>query len=151
MVPSSGRLLDPSVVDIRSYISDLDPIITESLSPLGIMDYRDLVSRVLFGRAARHPVIRTTSFGSIPRNYDGAAFLPNAETGTVVRRRFTPTILAFGVDRIGNEITPQQPRAVSTGGLVPTRRIFEGFSVSTSGHTLRPRRSLFGFFERNAE
>lgn len=151
MVASLGGVLNPCVNDIRPYLHDLDPIIAENLLALGIVDYHDLVSRVVFGRVTRHRVLRNTSYESAQESHDRPAFTQHEDTGIVLRRRLVPSVLVPRADDLDDEVAAPQPRAVSTGAMLPLRRIFKGFSVSTSGHTLRPRRSLFHLFERKVD
>ncbi len=64
----------------------------------------------------------------------------------VRRDQVSPALSATEVSEVDAQHGGGKKRTASVGGFMPKRRVFEGFSMSTRGHTLRPRRSLMGFF-----
>ena len=162
VVSAAHESLAHHIDDIMSILADLDPEIAGSLSPLGIIDYHDLVSRVLLGQTSHYRLQQATEnqfgHGSLGRQQQrpSSSLCEEDTTGTVVRRRHpAPAIglLPFEVDGVGSgtEAAPQQPRTVSLGAWAPKGRIFQRFSMSTSGQTFRPRRSLFAYFGRKED
>lgn len=148
-------MVSPFHGTLGSEIDDITPHLakfgSESLYLLGVIDYHDLVSRVLFGKLSEHHSRQATDYESARESFDESTSLQISNTGTVVRRRLAPSICRVAdIDTLVYETGPVQPRALSLGETMPPRRMFEGFSMSTSGRTLKPRRSQFGYFGRKA-
>lgn len=143
-------VLDSKAGDITPFLLKHGSVTSENLYPLGIVDYHDLVSRVLFGKLSKTHIPQATDHETARESCDRPTTLQISDTGSDIRRRLAPSLCTIEVDGPGHGTGPVQPRAVSLGGAMPKRRKFEGLSMSTSGCTLRPRRSLFGYFGRKA-
>lgn len=150
MVSPLPRVLDSRIDDITPHLVKIGSVISGSLCLLGIIDYHDLVLRVLFGKLSEHNSRQATDYESAHETCDRSISLQIPDTGTVIRRRLAPSLCTLEVDGLGHQTGPVQPRPASLGWTMPPRRMFEGFSMSTSGPTLKPRRSLFGYFGRKA-
>lgn len=150
MVSPLHGVLDSKIDDVTPYLAKISSINLASLCLLGIVDYHDLVSRVLFGKLSQHHSRKAADYESARESCDRPASLQIPDTGTVVRRRLASRFCTSEVDGLDHETRPVRPRAVSVGWTMPKSRIFEVFSMSTGGRTSKPRRSLFGYFERKA-
>ncbi|MCJ1464658.1 hypothetical protein MMC07_003271 [Pseudocyphellaria aurata] len=142
--------LDSKVDDITPHLVKFGSVISESLYLQGIIDYHDLVSRVLFGRLSEHHSRQANDYESARGSCHRTTSMPSPDNGTVIRRRLAPSFGTLEVDDLGHETDPVQPRVLSLGWRVPTRKMFEGFSISTGGRISKPRLSLFWYFGKHA-
>lgn len=142
--------LDSKIDDITPHLVKIGSVISENLYFQGIIDYHDLVSRVLFGRLSEHHSRQANDYESACGSCHRPTSLQDPDNGTVIRRRLAPSVCTLELNDLGPETDPVQPRVVSLGWRMPTRKMFEGFSISTGGRTLKPRLSLFWYFGRNA-
>lgn len=116
MVSPLHGVLDSKPGDITPYLLKHGSVTSENHYPLGIVDYHDLVSRVLFGKLSKHHIPQATDHETARESCDRPTTLQISDTGTDIRRRLAPSLCRIEVDGLGHGTGPVQPRAVSLGG-----------------------------------
>jgi hypothetical protein len=147
VVESLDYVLSPDVVDITSHLLEVGVPDGEILTLLGMVDYHDLVARVLFAPMMAYDGESNDG----PPNSDFNSVAPSPYEAPVSNKEKSK----YGADNDGlskfQDTRDMQQRSVSLGSLPVTvpmsADVGTGFSKSTGGLRCRPRRSVFGVFK----
>lgn len=141
-------MLRKDVVDITPYLNEKGPLASEALLPLGIIDYHDLVSRVLLGQ--NNPCTRLLEDGHCWSTDTSTPQVFDEDTVILGKRRPKQRKRAVVKENTLNN-APIQLRSASLGMVVvPTKRDRgERLHASTSGYSPRPRAPIYGRFGFN--
>lgn len=142
------EILCKDIVDITPYLNDNGPLASEPLLPLGLVDYCELVSRVLIG----HKSPDTRSFKDEHRWSTDTSISQVLDDDRVSPGEMRPKQRKRAVfDEGALDKAPTQPRSASLGMVVvPTKRDrIERLHASTSGYSPRPRAPVYGQFGIN--
>lgn len=137
------------IIDITPHLSNGGPLKSETLLPLGFVDYRDLVSRVLFGHEI--PDISLAKDDNRCLSDMLASQILEEANMQDLGKRNPNQRQKRACDNKGPENAPIQLRSASLGTVTVSPKFVGGerFHASTSGYSPRPRPSIYSRFGVN--
>lgn len=143
VVSSLGKILSQDLIDITPSLGDLGPISLEAVLPLGMVDYHDLVLRLLCGQTPSYT----------PNGINKLSGFSETQASTVPIDN--NAILSGGGGRCRYRVNegsssnpvPAHLRSASLDNGVSLRNNqVSRYGGSTSGYTRKPRGSIWGCY-----